>query len=557
MLGKKRAAGLFTAAGIIATIVLGQAISAHGGVFNQVQLTHDVIADYLPQTDGSRVVWQGRGGAGGTREIYLYNGSTITTVTANGYEDLDAQVSGNNIIWTGKSGPAGTGEIYFYNGSTITTLTANGFEDYFPVINGNRAAWGGQQEVYYFNGSAVTTVTTGGFGSSAPRISGNNIVWAGKNGLGGPWEIFRYNGSATTTLTATGGNYDPQINGNNIVWRAKSGPGGTSEIYFDNGSTIAAITANGFDDLAPQISGNKLAWEGWDGPGATAEIYFYDGSTTTKVTNNGYDDLSPQISGNNVVWEGHSGPGNTGEIFLYNGGSVIQLTNNAYNDLFPQISGNKIVWQGFDGTSDEIFSADIDDIGPSGAVSINGGSSATKSTVITLNLLASDTGGSGLTGMSFRDDSGAWSAWEPYTLAKVRILPSGNGAKKVWVKFRDGAANESMPIAATIVLDTKNPTTSLKTPRRLSSTAKAIKIKVKWAATDASPSSGVASYDVQYRLGRGQWKNWKTGTSKKSAYFKGRTGKTYWFRARSRDAAGNEGAWSKNKRTLLILISAA
>jgi uncharacterized repeat protein (TIGR01451 family) len=70
--------------------------------------------------------------------------------------------------------------------------------------------------------------------------------------------------------------------------------------------------------------------------------------------------------------------------------------------------------------------------------------------------------------------------------------------------------------------------------------------------------SGVASYDVQFRVGyEGDWLDWLTGTTAISATFSGTPSQTVFFRARARDQAGNVGAldseeWGQTFTTILL-----
>lgn len=69
-------------------------------------------------------------------------------------------------------------------------------------------------------------------------------------------------------------------------------------------------------------------------------------------------------------------------------------------------------------------------------------------------------------------------------------------------------------------------------------------ILVRWAGDDGTNGSGIASYDIQYRLApNGQWTDWLLATSQTQSTYKGDDGNTYEFRARAHDAAGNVEAW--------------
>lgn len=68
---------------------------------------------------------------------------------------------------------------------------------------------------------------------------------------------------------------------------------------------------------------------------------------------------------------------------------------------------------------------------------------------------------------------------------------------------------------------------------------------VKWATAASNTGTG---YDVQYRIGSGTWRNWKSNTSAPSAVFGARSnpvavarGKTYSFRVVSRTGAAKSG----------------
>jgi hypothetical protein len=79
---------------------------------------------------------------------------------------------------------------------------------------------------------------------------------------------------------------------------------------------------------------------------------------------------------------------------------------------------------------------------------------------------------------------------------------------------------------------------------------------VRWAGADEPGGSGLASYDVQYRVGvLGAWIDWQTATAGTSSVFTGGDGYTYFFRARARDKAGNTAAYptEANTQTTVIL----
>lgn len=90
-----------------------------------------------------------------------------------------------------------------------------------------------------------------------------------------------------------------------------------------------------------------------------------------------------------------------------------------------------------------------DTIPPRGSISINNGARVTDSLIVTLNLEASDAGGSGLSQMRFSNDGESWSEWEAYRETKEGWDLSaygGNkrrGTKRAYVQFMDRAGNRS------------------------------------------------------------------------------------------------------------------
>ncbi|MFQ5459790.1 MAG: DNRLRE domain-containing protein [Anaerolineae bacterium] len=79
---------------------------------------------------------------------------------------------------------------------------------------------------------------------------------------------------------------------------------------------------------------------------------------------------------------------------------------------------------------------------------------------------------------------------------------------------------------------------------------------VRWAQTDPG-GSGTAGIDVQYRVASGPWLDWITDSTASSRDFSGELGKTYGFRGRGRDRAGNEGAYPPRAQLEVHAIASA
>ncbi len=181
----------------------------------------------------------------------------------------------------------------------------------------------------------------------------------------------------------------------------------------------------------------------------------------------------------------------------------------------------------------------LDTTAPTGTVSINAGAAYTNSTAVTLALSAADAG-SGVAQMRFSNDGAAWSPWEPYAASKAWSIPAGDGTVMVYAQFNDFSGNVSSNATDTILLDTLPPSSAATSPAQVAG----LSFTVSWSGSDTL--SGIASYDVQYRIGAaGMWTDWLTGTAATSAVFGPGApvavtpGETYYFRVRAHDGAGN------------------
>lgn len=84
----------------------------------------------------------------------------------------------------------------------------------------------------------------------------------------------------------------------------------------------------------------------------------------------------------------------------------------------------------------------------------------TKTTAITVHLSADDFG-SGVRTMRLGNYGFPWAAFRPYAASVPWTVPSGDGAKSVWVQFRDAKSLISPQYGTTVKLDTKGPTGSI------------------------------------------------------------------------------------------------
>jgi len=97
-------------------------------------------------------------------------------------------------------------------------------------------------------------------------------------------------------------------------------------------------------------------------------------------------------------------------------------------------------------------------------------------------------------------------------------------------------------VTYTACSDTAKPTASMQSLPNWSPGS----FTVKWSGQDSN-GSGIAWYDVQYRINGGSWVQWKHHTTSTSATFSGASmGQTVDFQARAGDNCGNVGNWSSS-----------
>lgn len=91
-----------------------------------------------------------------------------------------------------------------------------------------------------------------------------------------------------------------------------------------------------------------------------------------------------------------------------------------------------------------------DTTAPAGSVVINGGAATTSSRTVSLALSATDN--VGVAAMQVSNDGSSWSAEGAYASSQTWVVPSGDGTKPVYARFRDAAGNWSSAASDTIEL---------------------------------------------------------------------------------------------------------
>ena len=145
-------------------------------------------------------------------------------------------------------------------------------------------------------------------------------------------------------------------------------------------------------------------------------------------------------------------------------------------------------------------------------------------------LLSGEDSVSGLASSHYRiGDDGLWQT-------STMFLIETEGTVPIFYYSVDAAGNKEDTHADSVKIDTQPPSSYAYADSYTRSTS----FMVRWTGSDAS--SGISSFDVQWREGAdGTWQDWVVSVppSQTSRLFEGDRGKTYYFRAKATDNAGN------------------
>lgn len=151
---------------------------------------------------------------------------------------------------------------------------------------------------------------------------------------------------------------------------------------------------------------------------------------------------------------------------------------------------------------------------------------------------------------SCRLDASDWQA----CLATSTFENLGEGGHELEISAEDKQGNISATTAGySWIVDMTAPTSSLDA---LSAEYEAVGFAVGWSGNDsssASTTSGLAGFDIQYKIATGDWQGWMNNASSVTAVFdlpvQNKT--DVYFRIRARDQAGNLSVWSEEVKTIL------
>lgn len=185
----------------------------------------------------------------------------------------------------------------------------------------------------------------------------------------------------------------------------------------------------------------------------------------------------------------------------------------------------------------------LDDEPPVGTVTIAAGAEYARSTATRVSVVATDEG-STVRRVSLSNDGLSWTEFA-YASTIAWTLSSVDGAKTVWVRWRDGAGNWSATKTDSIVLDTTAPTVGR--PRHRFTTGSrlslhAIPVRVTWTGSDVT--SGVDRYQLALSVDGGAYVTVDNDLSSARLIAELRPSHSHRFRVRAFDEAGNRSAWA-------------
>jgi hypothetical protein len=185
---------------------------------------------------------------------------------------------------------------------------------------------------------------------------------------------------------------------------------------------------------------------------------------------------------------------------------------------------------------------------PTGTLSINNNAAYANSTTVTLSISATDSG-SGVSQMQFSNDNTAWSTAETYSTSKLWTLSTGDGLKAVYAKYKDTAGNWSLVTGASITLDTTSPTITITSP--VAGTTRDSAPLLSYTVTDATTTVASITVNVDGSL----------VTKVSGSYLDVLSNGTHTVRIDATDAAGNasysEVGFTVNPSAALILTGVA
>jgi PKD repeat protein len=223
--------------------------------------------------------------------------------------------------------------------------------------------------------------------------------------------------------------------------------------------------------------------------------------------------------------------------YRINNGPTLSVSANGQPLITSEGANNTLEYWSVDTAGNEelphksLTQIKLDKTTPTAWIQINNGSAYTNSTTVNLQLFAADAV-SGVSQMRFSNDGGVWSSWEPYSYSKSWNLTAGDGAKNVFVQYKD-LVDLTVTAYQIITLDMTNPIANAGQNQTVNTGD-----TVNFNASNSTDNTGIVSY--AWNFGDGA-----TGTGITATHVYSNQG-TYTATLTVEDAAGNRDTNSVN-----------
>jgi len=225
---------------------------------------------------------------------------------------------------------------------------------------------------------------------------------------------------------------------------------------------------------------------------------------------------------------------------------VLSLTADSWQSSLDLVEGENVFYlksrnQFNEYSGEDDFTVILDTIAPTIAINSGPGSFASSTTA---NFQFNSDEANVIYQCQF--NNGGWQA----CAASTTISNLAQGEHSLRVQGIDQAGNTSSVTVYNWLVDTTAPTSTIV---NLAEQYNEVGFTVSWTGNDATStmSSGIESYDAQYRIGSGGWQDWLGTVMSTSTIFNlaVEAGQSIYFRSRARDQAGNVGEWSNQTQT--------
>jgi Tol biopolymer transport system component len=385
----------------------------------------------------------------GQSEVFVVNsdGTGLRQLTNNTLSVQYVSISGDGSKIAFSAYTETAMEIFVADSDgTITQITNSTYSKYNPSISGDGSKIVFESQEYYSDGENYTYMR----GIGVVNSDGTGFTYAVNNTAVNMQPSINYDGSkiAFSSYEETYSSFTQASN---------------PEIFVVNsdGTGLTQITQSEKRDSYPSIcsDGSRISFISFDTSTYAGEIYVIaDIALDSKapVTADNYDGQwrTAAFRINLTATDDMSGIAET--YYKINNGATQSLKEAGQPVIRTEGANNKLEYWSIDVAGNEespqvLTDIKLDTTAPTGSITINNDNASTYTNIVTLTLSAEDN--FEVTQMHFRNNETAWTAWETYSTSKNWTVPLGEGAKTVYVQFKDTAGLVSTYYSDAIMLE--------------------------------------------------------------------------------------------------------